>query len=128
MWCVCNTTVCFGAICMQMAHEFLLIRMYISPRTRLKGFNTKNTPTRNVLFNNFPIVLYVKTTKAKTQQKSQLYHGQFKGKRAALGGILTHNTLQSRRALNQQSYQGNLAGRGSHLQHKGKNKSTTCTN
>ena len=37
--------------------------------------------------------------------------------RAALGGIRTHDTLQSRLALYQLSYQGNSAGRGSNLQH-----------
>ena len=41
-----------------------------------------------------------------------------KGKRAALGGIRTHDTLLSGRALYQLSYQGNSAGRGSNLQHK----------
>ena len=37
--------------------------------------------------------------------------------RTALGGIRTHDTLQSRRALYQLSYQGNSVGRGSNLQH-----------
>ena len=36
---------------------------------------------------------------------------------AALGGIRTHDTLQSRQALYQLSYQGNSAGRGSNLRH-----------
>ena len=39
-----------------------------------------------------------------------------KRRTAALGGIRTHDTLQSRRALYQLSYQGNSAGRGSNLQ------------
>ena len=39
---------------------------------------------------------------------------------AALGGIPTHDTLQSRRALNQVRYKGNSEGRGLNLQHKGK--------
>ena len=37
--------------------------------------------------------------------------------RTALVGIRTHDTLQSRRALYQLSYQSNSAGRGSNLQH-----------
>ena len=47
---------------------------------------------------------------------------------AALGGIRTHDTLQSRRALYQLSYQGNSAVRGSNVQHnttQGKPQ-TTC--
>ena len=37
-------------------------------------------------------------------QTSQLHPGQLKKRRAALGGIRTHDTLQSRRALYQLSY------------------------
>ena len=40
-----------------------------------------------------------------------------KRRRASLGGIRTHDTLQFRRALYQLSYQGNSAGRGSNLLH-----------
>ena len=38
-----------------------------------------------------------------------------KRRRVTLGGIRTHDTLQSRRALYQLSYQGNSAGTGSNL-------------
>ena len=38
-------------------------------------------------------------------------------KKAALGGIQTHDTLLSRRVLHQLSYQGNSVGGGSNLQH-----------
>ena len=61
----------------------------------------------------------------KARQTSQLHPGQLR--RAALGGIRTHDTLQSRRALYQLSYQGNSAGRGSNLQHnttQGKSQTT----
>ena len=51
--------------------------------------------------------------KAKAQQTNQLHSATPRAARASLGGIRTHDTLQSRRAL----YQGNSAGRGSNLQH-----------
>ena len=58
---------------------------------------------------------------AKAQQTNQLHQAQlffFKEKEiAALGGIKTHATLQSRQVLYQLSYQGNSAGRGSNLHH-----------
>ena len=48
-----------------------------------------------------------------TRQTTQLHPGQLlfseKGKRAALGGIRTHDTLLSRQVLYQLSYQGNSA-------------------
>ena len=57
-------------------------------------------------------------------QTSQLHPGQlFENRRAALGGIRTHDILQSTRALYQLSYQSNSAGRGSNhntTQHIGK--------
>ena len=45
---------------------------------------------------------------------NQLHPGHSFQKRAALGGIRTHDTLQSRRAFYHLSYQGNSAGRVSH--------------
>ena len=49
-----------------------------------------------------------------------------KRRRAGLDGIRTHDTLQSRRALYQLSYQGNSAGRGSNLQHNTRQTSNHC--
>ena len=53
----------------------------------------------------------------KEKQTSHLHPGQLFFPRDAPGWIRTHDTLLSRRALYQLSYQGNSAGRGSNLQH-----------
>ena len=70
--------------------------------------------------------------KAKSQQANQLHPGQLfvskEKRRAVLGGILTYDTLQSRRALCQLSYQGNSAGRGSNLQHNTTQGKSCTTN
>ena len=62
-------------------------------------------------------------------QTNQLHPGQlflFKlRRRAALGGIRTHDSLQSRRPLYQQSYLGNSAGRSLNLQHTTTQRQTT---
>ena len=66
--------------------------------------------------------MHVKATRykgKKAQQTGKLHLRQLffsKERRAALDGIRTHDSLKSRRALYQLSYQGNSAGRGSNLQ------------
>ena len=59
----------------------------------------------------------------KASNAQQTCQGQFFPRKNALGGIRTQDTLQSRRALYQLSYQGNSAGRGSNLQRT----PTNCT-
>ena len=63
--------------------------------------------------NQFPVHGKTKRCRrSKTQQTNKLHPGQFFFSRDALGGIQTHDTPASMRALYQLSYQGNPAGRG----------------
>ena len=57
--------------------------------------------------------------KAKAQQTNQLHRGPLfsQGKKMSCPRWDSNDTVGSRRALYQQSYQGNSAGRGSNLQH-----------